>query len=139
MMTTVRDEISIDVPAAFAWTKLKDVSRTHELFPGVLVGSSLEGDIRTLTFANGSVVQERIVSVADDVRRIAYTVLGGRFEHHASSMQIEVVDADHCRFVWISDFLPDTRAETVRPLMSLGCAALKRALEQDDADRSSTS
>lgn len=138
-MTTVRDEISIDVPAAFAWTKLKDVSRTHELFPGVLVGSSLEGDIRTVTFANGSAVQERIISIADELRRIAYTVLGGRFEHHASSMQIEAIDADHCRFVWTSDFLPDSRAETVRPLMSLGCAALKRALEHDNADHSLTS
>jgi len=135
-MTTICEEISIDVPAAFAWDKLKDVSRTHELFAGVLVASSLGDDIRTVTFANGSVVQERIVGIADDLKRVAYTVLGGRFEHHAASMQIEAIDADRCRFIWISDFLPDSRAETVRPLMSLGCAALKRVLEQDDRNRS---
>jgi hypothetical protein len=52
-------------------------------------------------------------------------------------MQVEAIDAHRCRFVWISDFLPDSRAATVGSLMSLGCAALKRALEQeqDEAGR----
>jgi len=127
-MTTLRHAIEVSIPAAAAWAALRDVARTHELFAGVLVASLLEGDVRTVTFADGTVVKERIVGIDDDLIRIAYTVLD-RFDYHASSMQIEAVDAGQCRFVWISDFLPDARGETVGTLMTLGCGALKRVLE----------
>ncbi len=128
-MTTLHEAIEVGVPAASGWEALRDIQRTHELFAGVLVASSVDGDIRTVTFANGTVVRERIIGVDDGLKRIAYTVLD-RFEHHASSMQIEAIDHERCRFVWISDFLPGSRAETVGTLMSLGCGALKRALEE---------
>jgi hypothetical protein len=128
-MTTLHDAIEIGVPAASAWEALKDIRRTHEMFAGVLVASSLDGDVRTVTFANGTVVRERIIGIDDGLKRIAYTVLD-RFEYHASSMQIEAIDDGRCRFVWISDFLPDSRAETVGTLMLLGCGALKRVLEE---------
>jgi hypothetical protein len=39
------------------------------------------------------------------------------------------VNAHQCRFVFVSDFLPDTNADMVGPLMAQGCLALKRVLE----------
>jgi hypothetical protein len=44
-------------------------------------------------------------------------------------MQI-VPDGDRrCRFVWVSDFLPEAKRAVVEPLVDAGCAALKRVLE----------
>jgi Polyketide cyclase / dehydrase and lipid transport len=127
-MASLRNEILLEVPAAEAWAALKNISRTHELFAGVLVDGRLEGDIRIVTFASGMVARERIVAVDDSRMRVAYAVLDS-FEQHAASMQIVPVNPHQCRFVFVSDFLPDTSAEIVGPLMTQGCLALKRVLE----------
>jgi hypothetical protein len=89
----------------------------------------MEGDVRTVTFANGIVVRERIIAVDDEHRRIAYSVLGDRFDQHSASMQIVPADQTSCRFVWISDFLPDERAEVVQALVENGLRALARNIE----------
>jgi len=65
----------------------------------------------------------------NDSRRVAYTVLDGRFEHHNASMQIFAAGEGRCRFVWITDLLPNERVEAVKPLVEQGSEALKRALE----------
>jgi Polyketide cyclase / dehydrase and lipid transport len=127
-MTSLRHEILLDVPASEAWAALKNIPKTHELFAGVLVDGRPEGDTRTVTFANGMVARERIVAVDDSRMRVAYAVLD-MFDQHAASMRVVPVGPRQCRFVWISDFLPDTKAEMVGPLMAQGCGALKRALE----------
>jgi hypothetical protein len=45
-------------------------------------------------------------------------------------MQILPVDEGNCRLLWISDFLPDSRAETVQPLVEQGARALARNVEK---------
>jgi len=128
-MTTLRKEIIIEISADNAWSRLRDVQKTHELFAGVLVDSRVNGDIRTVIFANGMEVDERIMSIDDDLRRIAYAVQSDQFAEHAASMEIASVNKQQCRFIWISDFLPDANATLVAPLMEQGCAALKKVLE----------
>jgi hypothetical protein len=128
-MTSLRCEILVDVPAPLAWTALKNVPRTHELYAGVLVDGRFEGDIRTVTFANGMLVRERIIAIDEARMRVAYAVLGDRFEQHAASMRIVPVSARQCHFVWVSGFLPETNADTVGSLMAKSCAPLKRVLE----------
>ena len=115
---------TLDVPAADAWSALKNISKTHELFAGVLVDGKLEGDVRTVTFANGMVARERIVAIDDSRMRVAYAVLD-MFEQHAASMRIAPVTSRQCRFVWISDFLPDAKAaiETVGKYADLASRA----------------
>ena len=48
-------------------------------------------------------------------------------------MQILPVDEANCRFLWISDFLPDERVGTVQPLVEQGARALVRNIEGDNA------
>lgn len=129
-MTSIRSEALISAPAAKAWALLREVAKAHELFSPVLTASSMEGDLRTVTFANGMVVQERIIAVDDDQRRICYAVQGDMFEHHSAAMEILPVDDRHCRFVWISDVLPDDRAEMIRPLIENGTRALVANIER---------
>ena len=103
----------------------------------MLSDSLLEShDVRVATFANGLVVKEQIVDIDPDLRRIAYTVLGETFQHHNASMQVTAEGANACRFVWITDVLPHSAADQVRPLMEAGARALKNTLEAADARRS---
>ena len=132
-MASIHREEIVRVPADEAWAALRDVARPHKLFSGVLTHAHLEGDIRTVTFANGMVVQERIVDIDEKRRRLVYAVMGDAFEHHSASMQIVPEGEGRCRFVWISDLLPDRQAEIVAPLVEQGAQALVRNLEAASA------
>ena len=125
-MGTIWWEDHLEVPAEAAWALLRRVELAHEIFAPVLVDGRMDGEIRTVTFANGLVVRERIVDLDEARRRIAYTVLDGLFEHHAASMQIVPVDTETCRFVWITDFLPADKAAMVQPLVEQGSSAFAR-------------
>ena len=125
-MASVWWDEPMEAPAERAWAALRRVDAAHRLFSPVLVEGRMDGDVRLVTFANGMAVRERIIAIDEQHRRVAYTVLGDRFEHHSASMQIVPVDAERCRFVWISDFLPAEREETVRPLMQQGAQAFAR-------------
>ena len=129
-MSAIWWEETIAVPAEIAWASLRRVDLAHELFAPVLVDGSISGEVRTVTFANGMVVRERIVDVDEARRRISYAVLDGVFEHHNASMQIVPVDAESCRFVWITDFLPAEKADMVKPLVEQGSKALAGNIER---------
>ena len=132
-MATIWWEEPVAVPAEKAWAALRRVDEAHELFAPVLVGGKMEDGIRTVTFSNGLVARERIITVDEPRRRVAYSVLGDMFEYHSASMQIVPVDKANCRFLWISDFLPDERAGTVQPLVEQGARALARNIEGGNA------
>lgn len=129
-MASIRCEELIHRSAEFAWSMLRRPGEAAALFAPVLTASSIEGDVRTVTFANGNVVRERIVDIDDRRRRLCYTVLGDTFEHHSASMEIEPIDELTCSFVWISDILPDERTALVGPLMEQGCRALVANVER---------
>lgn len=132
-MASIRWEEVVRVPAEKAWFALRDVSKPHRLFAGVLVDACMADEIRTVTFANGMIVRERIIDIDENTKRVAYAVIGDLFDHHSASMQIVPEGAGRCRFVWISDFLPGKRREMVAPLVKLGSQALVRNLEADAA------
>jgi hypothetical protein len=132
-MASIHSEKRVQVPADRAWAALRDVANPHRLFAGVLTDARIDGDIRTVTFANGMVAKERIIDINDPRRRIAYTVTGDMFEHHSASMRIVPDGPDACRFVWITDLLPDDRVKMVAPLVEQGSQALVRNLEAQEA------
>jgi hypothetical protein len=134
LMASIRREEVVEVPAEKAWMALRDVAMPHRLFAGVLVDGCMQGDVRTVTFADGRVVRERIIDVDEKTKRVAYAVIGGLFEHHSASMQIVPEGAGRCRFVWISDFLPNERMEVVAPLVEQGSRALVHNLEADTSN-----
>jgi hypothetical protein len=129
-MASIRHEVGLDVGGEKAWAELCRVGEAHKLFAPVLVDGALDGDTRTVRFANGMVVHERILDVDDEQRRVAYTALDvpGMTYHHAS-MQIVEVGADRSRFIWITDLLPDEMSGAIEPLIKEGSRAMKRNLE----------
>lgn len=129
-MGSIHHETVLDVAADSAWAALRQVELAHKLFAGVLVDARLEGDVRTVTFANGLLVRERIVDVDDERRRLAYFAFDGTpMSHHNASMQIIPESAGRSRFVWIADFLPSSFGETMLPLVEQGAQSLKMSLE----------
>jgi hypothetical protein len=128
-MASIIKKLQLAVGAPKAWAMLRDVGMAHRAFPGVLRDCRQEGGFRLVTFTDGSVACERIVTIDEAGRRVAYAVVGGRFAHHSASMQIFAEDDGTCRFLWVSDFLPDELESVVRPLVEQGSDAFRRAAE----------
>ena len=129
-MASIHHELLVEVACETAWAMLRKVGEPHTLFAPVLLDAQLDGDTRTVRFANGMVVHERILDVDDSKRRVAYTVLDGPgMTYHHASMQVVEAGRDRCRFVWITDFLPADIAGNLEPLIAQGSTALKTNLE----------
>jgi hypothetical protein len=129
-MASVQREIVIERPVATVWDALADVGALHtRLVPGFVTDCRLEPGARVVTFANGMVARELIVSVDPLARRVAWSVVGGRLTHHNASAQAFAEGGAACRVVWIADFLPDEFAASLTAMIEAGLAAMKRALE----------
>jgi hypothetical protein len=128
-VASYRFETLIDLSAAEAWRALRQFGAADRLFAPVITQCALEGDVRTVTFANGSIVRERLITCDESARRLVYGVTGGSFEFHSASLQLEPVTDTRCRVIWVTDFLPQARGEVVGPLVEQGGRSLKRNLE----------
>lgn len=130
-MASIRKEIVIDVGVEPAWDALRRVGSPHTLFAPVLADAGMQGDVRTVRFADGMVVRERILDVDEEYRRVAYTVVepAGMTYHHAS-MQLESAGPGRCVFVWITDVLPAEAVVQLQPFIERGAEALKQNLER---------
>ena len=129
-MASIHKEVVIDTGIEPAWNALRRVAEPHTLFAPVLTDSHIDGDVRTVHFANGMIAHERILDIDDERRRVAYVVLDapGLTYHHAS-MQLDVAGPGRCAFIWITDFLPVEAASNLQALIDQGAEALKRNLE----------
>jgi polyketide cyclase/dehydrase/lipid transport protein len=129
-MATIHREFDVPVPASFAWAAVKATGEVHtRLAAGFVTATVLEGDVRTVTFANGFVVKERIVTLDDRLQRLAYTSIGGRASHHNASIQVIARGAGDCRIAWTTDLLPDDMEAPIAQMVDGGCAAMKATLE----------
>jgi carbon monoxide dehydrogenase subunit G len=132
-MATIHKEIIIRAPVHAAWDAIRDVGAVHRrLAPGILLDATLDGDARVVTFANGLVARELIVTIDDEARRFAYASVGGRATHHNASMQV-FPHGEGTRFVWITDVLPEEIAESIRSLVEQGSEIIRRTLERTPA------
>ena len=130
-MASIRKEVVVNASADVVWDAIRDVGQVHKrLVPGVLTDARLEEDARVVTFANGWVVRERIVDVNDTDRRLAYAAVDARISHHNASIQVLTEGAHKCRFVWITDLLPQDMVESVAALVERGAAVMKQTLEK---------
>jgi Polyketide cyclase / dehydrase and lipid transport len=129
-MATIKKEIEVARDRASVWDAVRDVGAIHKrLVRGFVVDCKLEGDSRIVTFANGMVARERIVTVDDRAFRHAWSVQGEPFTHHNGSLEVLALDGGRSRLVWIADLLPDQIAENVSGMMEQAIQAMKRTLE----------
>ena len=129
-MACIHHTVTIERAADDVWAAVRDVGQAHRrLFPGVLTSASLDGDARTVHFANGMRLRERIVSLDDGLRRFAYAAVGGQADHHQASLQVLPAGGQRCQVVWITDVLPEALAPGIAALVHQGAQVMKQTLE----------
>lgn len=130
-MASIRREISIAVPAEQAWSALRDVGALHtRLVAGFVTDCRLDGDARTVTFANGLVARELIVDVNQGERRVVWSSVGGRLTHHNASAQVFDEGPGQSPVVWVADLLPNEMAPVIAAMIEQGTRAMKTTLER---------
>ena len=130
-MASIRKEVTIDVPPEQLWAAMRDVGALHtRLVAGFVTDCRMDGDARTVTFANGMVARELIVDVDERDRRVVWAAVGGRLTHHNASTQVFDASPGRSRVVWIADLLPNELAPAIEAMIEQGVAAMKRTLER---------
>jgi hypothetical protein len=135
-MATIVKEMIINAPPEKVWAALRDVGQIHKnLTRGFVTDTKMDGEDRIVTFANGIVVRERIISIDDNARRIAWNAVSERLSHHNGVMQVFEDECPDCsRIVWVADLLPHGVAPAIEAMMDDGVAAMKRTLEVQTPD-----
>ena len=129
-MATIRKEFSLRRNAEQVWDALRDFPAVHKrLAPGFVLDTRMDGDTRIVSFANGTVARETLVAIDEDHRRLVYMIRSERLTHHNASAQAIALEDGQCRFVWITDMLPDAIAPYISSQMDLGVEAMKAFLE----------
>ncbi|MDM0013834.1 SRPBCC family protein [Variovorax sp. J22P168] len=129
-MAAIRQEIRVSASADAIWDAVRDVGQIHRrLVPGFVTDCRLEGDARIVTFANGMVARELIVSVDDAARRTSWSATGGPLTHHNASLQVISEGETESRLVWVADLLPNEMAASIAAMIEAGMQAMKRTLE----------
>ena len=129
-MATNRQEISLDAPADKVWDAVRDFAQVHtRVAPGFLTKLEIDKGDRVLTFFNGLVARERLVTRDDDNRRLVYAVVDGRASHYNGAVQVIPDGAGKSRLVWTIDLLPDELAPAVAGMMEAAVAPMKKTLE----------
>lgn len=127
-MASIHVEATVDLPADELWARVSDAGNVSVLLD-VVTESSLDGDIRSCTLADGRALTERIIAVDHDRRRVAYTVVEGMpVEYHAASMQVLDAGDGRATLRWITDVAPDEAAERLGPLFEVEMEGLAARL-----------
>ena len=78
-MATIRSELKTRASASDVWSAIRDIGALHtRLVPGFVTDTKLEPGARVVTFVNGTVLREPIVTLDDEARRLVWSAEGGR-------------------------------------------------------------
>ena len=91
--------------------------------------TKIEGNTRVVTFGNGMIAREEIVSVDPTQHRVAWAVVGQQFRHYNGAAWVESEPKGGSRFFWSADLLPDEFAPQVDAMMTAGIEVVKQTLE----------
>ena len=129
-MATNRRELPLDVPVEKVWAAVRDFGQVHtRVAPGFLTGLEMDKGDRIVTFFNGLVARERLVTLDDADKRLVYTIVEGRAAHYAAAVQVFPDGAGKCRLVWTIDLLPDELGPAVAGMMDHAFPFMKKTLE----------
>src|SRR5947209_19099992 len=107
-MASIHKEISLAARPEDVWDAVADFGAVHtRLVPGFVRDAKLDGEARTVTFANSSVARELLVDCDHARRRLVYAVISERVKQHSASVQVFAAGETGSRLVWIVDVLPN--------------------------------
>jgi hypothetical protein len=127
-MATLRKEIPVAAAATPVWSALRDFGAVHtRVAPGFFTRLEMDGGDRLVTFFNGLVARERLVTTDDENCRLVYAVVEGRASHYNAAVQV-FPEGDGSRIVWTIDLLPNELAPTIGAMMDQAAASMKKTL-----------
>src|SRR5882724_4028537 len=128
-MAILHNSVLIDVAPDAIWDAVRDVGALHtRLVPGFVVSTKLDGDARIVTFGNGLVAREPIISIEDERKRLAWSAEGGRTKHYNAVLQV-FAQGSGSRVEWTTDLLPNEMANPIQTMQEQGLAIMKRTFE----------
>jgi hypothetical protein len=131
-MASIRIEIDIEADAAQVWEVIGDwADGPARMAPGYVRSSRATDDVRVVTFADGFVARERLITRDDEARRIVYSLIGDTAapEHDNAVMRVVPDGPGRCRLHWARDVLPADAAQPLSAAMHEAAPIIKRALE----------
>jgi hypothetical protein len=132
-MASIRKEIETKSKPDDVWAAIADIGALHtRLVPGFVVDTKLEPGARVVTFGNGMVVREPIITIDAASRRLVWTAEGGRTTHYNASVQVFSRADETTVVVWIADFLPDAAASFIDAAMEAGIIVMKKTLDRPE-------
>jgi uncharacterized protein YndB with AHSA1/START domain len=133
-MASIRKEIYIDAPVTLVWGALRDVGALHtKLVPGFVTDTRMDGTARIVTFGNGMVAREEIVSVDEQRHRVAWAILDAPFQLYSAAAWVEP-KGDGSNFVWTADLLPNELSDQVEGMMNAGIQVIRDTMESTAAN-----
>ena len=130
-MGSIRKEILTRAGTDDVWSVIRDIGALHtRLVPGFVTDTRLEPGARIVTFGNGMVLREPIITVDDKARRLVWSAEGGPFTHYNASLQVFAEGGGATRVVWIADFLPDEAANNQQAAMETALQIMKTTLDR---------
>jgi len=121
---------SLAVPAAKVWAAVRDFGQVHtKVAPGFLTKLELDKGDRVITFFNGMVARERLVTIDDQAMRLVYAVVEGRPTHYNGSVEVIADGNEKCRLIWTIDLLPNDLGPMVAGMMDHAAPFMKKTLE----------
>ena len=132
-MATLRRQIALNASASTVWSALRDFGAVHmRVAPGFLTKLEMDpksnGGDRNVTFFNGLVARERLVTADDEECRLVYSVVEGRASLYNAAVQV-FPEGDGSRLVWTIDLLPNDLAPVIGGMMDHATGFMKKALE----------
>jgi carbon monoxide dehydrogenase subunit G len=130
-MASIVHEFTVDASVERAWEALSDVGAVDKLIT-FLGPVTVDGDTRTVDMGEFGLIEELIVAVDAEHRRVAYSIQKSPYDmtYHHSSMQILPPEREsgRTRMVWILDLKPDSLAEAMAPGVADAVAAIQKSL-----------
>lgn len=128
-MATLHNSVLIRASAQQVWDAARDVGALHtRLVPGFVVNTELDGGTRIVTFGNGLVAREPIISVDDARMRLAWGAEGGRTTHYNAVLQLRA-EGEETRVEWTTDLLPNEMAAAIQAMQEQALGRMKATLE----------
>jgi hypothetical protein len=129
-MATLRRQIALDAGAATVWSAVRDFGAVHtRVAPGFLTKLEIDKGDRVVTFFNGLVARERLVTLDDEDCRLVYAVVEGRPTHYNAAVQVFPEGDGRSRVVWTIDILPDELAPAIGAMMDHAAGFMKKTLD----------
>jgi hypothetical protein len=129
-VTSITIEIPLAADAAFVWDVIRDVNAADtRLIPGFATALEPGPDSRTVTFATGLTVTERIVEIDEEARRLVYQAIDlPGADYHQGTQVVRDDDARAC-LVWTTAFAPPALLKAATANVQLAAELMRTKID----------